>query len=61
MCVCISYYLLNFFSFCPLGRAVSEDLKDSKKKVVVSSGEVIIVSHLRVSDNLVSKEGMKAL
>ncbi|XDV36264.1 hypothetical protein PO909_006075 [Leuciscus waleckii] len=37
-------------------RAVSEDLKESKEKVVVSSGEVIIVSHLPVSDNLVSKE-----
>ncbi|XP_077055632.1 zona pellucida glycoprotein 2, like 2 isoform X2 [Siphateles boraxobius] len=37
-------------------RAISEDLKDSKEKVVVSSGEVIIVSHVPVSDDLVSKE-----
>ncbi|KAK9972943.1 hypothetical protein ABG768_023697 [Culter alburnus] len=37
-------------------RAVSEYLNDSEEKVVVSSGEVIIVSHLPVSDNLVDKE-----
>ncbi|ROL41744.1 Zona pellucida sperm-binding protein 4 [Anabarilius grahami] len=37
-------------------RAVSEYLNDSEEKVVVSSGEVIIVSHLPVSDNLVDKK-----
>ncbi|KAG1942452.1 zona pellucida glycoprotein 2, like 2 [Pimephales promelas] len=37
-------------------RAIAESLNDSKETVVVSSGEVIIVSHLPVSDNLVSKE-----
>ncbi|XP_016365919.1 zona pellucida sperm-binding protein 4-like [Sinocyclocheilus rhinocerous] len=37
-------------------RAISEDLKDSEEKVVVSSGEVIFVPHLPVSDNLADKE-----
>lgn len=36
-------------------------MNDSEEEVVVSSGEVIIVSHLPVSDNLVDKKGKKAL
>ncbi|XP_067314401.1 zona pellucida glycoprotein 2, like 2 [Pseudorasbora parva] len=42
-------------------RAVSEDLKDSEEKAVVSSGEVIIVSPLPVSENLAAKEAPQIL
>ncbi len=44
-----------------LGRAVSEDLKDSEEEVVALSGEVIFVSHLPVSENLADEEGMKMM
>ncbi len=44
-----------------LGRAVSEDLKDSEEEVVALSGEVILVSHLPVSENLADEEGMKTM
>lgn len=37
-------------------RAVSEDLKDSEEEVVALSGELILVSHLPVSENLADEE-----
>ncbi|XP_043097660.1 LOW QUALITY PROTEIN: zona pellucida glycoprotein 2, like 2 [Puntigrus tetrazona] len=42
-------------------RAVSEDLKDSEEEVVVSSREVILVSHLPVSENLADNEVQQIL
>ncbi len=56
-------FFFFFIAFSPrcLGRAVSEDLKDSEEEVVALSGELILVSHLPVSENLADEEGMKTM
>lgn len=42
--------------FVPIGRADSEQSKDSEEKVLVSSGEVMFISDLPVSKDLVDAD-----
>lgn len=42
--------------FIFIGRAVSEQSKDSEEKVLVSSGEVILISDSPISKNLVDDD-----